>query len=306
MLAIGRSKLLYNSIVYLRNLGERFEAIITDTAYPEYEIKEHDFKTLAEESGAKFFLTPNLLSSEIVNLIEENNIEIAISANWKYKIKPDFLSLFKKGVLNFHMGNLPDYKGNATVNWAILNGEKFIYANVHRMVSEIDSGDIISKAKIDIDKTTYVGDILNEAGELAPKLFKEALERIRKNSLYYLERGSIGGLRCYPRMEADHQINWLDNAEKIHRLIKASSRPFSGAFSFLNGKKVIIWKASIKRPKFKFLSVPGQIVEINRETGFVYVACIDSFLEIQEIEISNNSLIPVAFIKSIRSRFKYE
>lgn len=306
MIAIGRSRLLYDTIGYLSRQGEQFEAIITAEAYPEYDIKEDDFRALAEEINANFFKTKNLLLPEIIKLIKEKNIDIGISVNWRYRIDSNFLNLFKEGILNFHLGNLPDYKGNATANWAILNGEKFIYANIHKMALELDSGDIVAKARIKINSDTYVGDVWDKAKILAPKLFGEAIEKMRNNSRYYLEKGSPNGLRCYPRLEEDHQINWFMTAEEVYRLIRASSRPYSGAFSFLNGRKVTVWKARIVKPGFKFLAIPGQVVGINKDSGFVSVACSDKFLELQEVEVDNNLVIPAVFVETIRARFKYK
>ena len=168
MIAIGRSRLLYNSIKYLSERGYTFNTIITDVAYKEYDIKEDDFKKLALKIDARFFLTKNLSDPEIIGLISGGNIDIALSVNWGYKIEYSFISLFKNGILNLHLGNLPDYKGNATPNWAILNGEKFIYANVHKVDIDLDAGDILSRTKIEINENTYVADILSDACKVAP------------------------------------------------------------------------------------------------------------------------------------------
>ncbi len=121
IIAIGRSKYLYDAIKHLHNKKFSFKAIFTDTAYEEYEIKPHDFEILAKEIGADFFLGNDIRSSDLINLIKENNIKLAISANWKYTIPKQQLDLFEYGIYNYHLGNLPDYKGNATVNWTIIN-----------------------------------------------------------------------------------------------------------------------------------------------------------------------------------------
>ena len=304
LIAIGRSKLLYDSIIYLKNNGYIFKAIITDKAYGEYDIKEDDFEKLAEDISARFYLTNNLSLHNIKQLIINENIDLAISANWKYIFESSFLDLFRNGILNLHLGNLPNYKGNATVNWAIINGETYIYASILKMTIDLDAGDIISKAKIEITENTYIGDILDKVKELAPILFEEAITKIRENPNYFLEAGIKRGLRCYPRLPEYSQINWMDSGENIHRLIRASSRPYSGAFTFLDNKKIIIWRANIVRPENSFLAVPGHIVEIDKESGSIFVACKDVFLEVTEIEVENDILKPASFLKSIRLRFR--
>jgi len=304
MIAIGRSRLLYNSIRYLWDKGYSFDAIVTDTAYEEYDIKESDFMELASKVGAGFFLIKNPSIPEIIAFISKHKIDIAISVNWGSIIDSSFISLFKDGILNLHLGNLPDYKGNATVNWSILNGEKYIYANVHRMENDLDAGDILSRTKIKISESTYVADILADTCKVAPLLFEEAIAKIRENPEYFIEAGSKKGMRCYPRLPEYNQINWFDSGENIFRLIRASSRPYSGAFTFLDNKKIIIWRANIVRPENSFLAVPGHIVEIDKESGSIFVACKDVFLEVTEIEVENDILKPASFLKSIRLRFR--
>src|SRR3954469_13263708 len=178
LIAIGRSRYLYDAIRHLHSLGYVFKAIVTEEAYEEYDIKHHDFETLANAIGARFLMTKVLLSDEIVGLIEDNKIRVAISANWKYTIPKKFLELFSYGILNFHLGNLPDYKGNATVNWSIINGEKYINGNIHKMDPKLDAGDIVARKSIPINDRSYIADVLKQAEIDAPLLFEEAVEKV--------------------------------------------------------------------------------------------------------------------------------
>ena len=225
MIAIGRAAFLYNSVEYLHNKGYKIDAIITDEGYEEYDRHADDFKDLANRIGCRFFKVSSLNIPEIFELIKKNKCDIAISVNWKYKIPKHFISLFKLGMYNLHMGNLPDYKGNATPNWTILNGEKFMYVNIHKITEDFDAGDIIVRKKINIGENDYIGDIISKAVEIAPKLYKEAINKIRKKSTYKLIKGTKEGLRCYPRLPIDSQITWNESAGNIHRLIRASSHP---------------------------------------------------------------------------------
>ena len=116
LIAIGRSRYLYDGVKYLLSKGYSFKAIVTEEAYEEYDIKHTDFESLAKECGAAFFMVKSVNNDELIKIIRDNKIRVAISVNWKYTIPKNFLDLFECGILNFHLGNLPDYKGNATVN----------------------------------------------------------------------------------------------------------------------------------------------------------------------------------------------
>ncbi len=305
LVAIGRSRYLYDGICHLVSKGYHFKAIITEEAYGEYDIKHHDFETLAAKIGAKFFMTKTLHSDEIIRIIHSNNIRIAISANWKYTIPKNVLDLFEYGILNFHLGNLPDYKGNATVNWTIINGEDHINGNIHKMDPELDAGDVICMKTISIGSSTYIAEVIKQAVHDAPLLYEEAIEKVFANREAYQIKGSVHGLRCYPRLPEDNQVNWNETVENISRLVRASSHPYLGAFSFLNGVKIIIWKAAVFIPQEKYSAVAGHVISIQRDRGTIMVACGNGFLEVQEIECEGKVMPPAAYIKSIRLRFKY-
>ena len=305
IIAIGRSRYLFDGIKFLVSKGFIFKAIVTDEAYDEYDVKATDFEILAKEINAVFIKTSNVNNEELINIIESNNIKTAISANWKYVISEKFRSLFECGILNFHLGNLPDYKGNATVNWTIINGEKFIYGNIHKMENELDSGNIIARKKIEINEDTYIDEILKQAEIDVPFLYYDALMKINNDSFYFELKGTSDGLRCYPRLPEDSQIDWSKSVEDIHKLIRASSHPYSGAFTFLNDKKIIIWKARIVFDN-NFLAIPGHIVEINNINNTILVACSNGLLEINSSDIVGEIKSSQVEIKSIRSRFKYK
>jgi methionyl-tRNA formyltransferase len=305
IIAIGRSRYLLEGIKHLVKKGYEFKAIVTEEAYDEYDIKHQDFENLAKELKAQFFMIKSVNQQELIEIIKANKVRAAISVNWKYTIPKSFLDLFECGILNFHLGNLPDYKGNATVNWSIINGEKRIFGNIHKMDPELDAGDVISRKAIGISDKTYIAEILARAAKDVPVLYEKALGKVLRKPGAYLIKGSKHGLRCYPRLPEDSQIDWTTSAQKISRLVRASSNPYAGAYSFLNGEKIIIWKAAVFKPKEKFLAVPGHVVGIQKENKFIQVACGKGMLELQEIEHQGKKITPADFIKSIRLRFKY-
>ncbi|HEX3079853.1 MAG TPA: formyltransferase family protein, partial [Puia sp.] len=202
------------------------------------------------------------------------------------------------------LGNLPDYKGNATVNWSIINGEDKIYGNIHKMDPELDAGDVISRKAIPITDQTYIADILKQAVQDVPLLYEEALLKVFKEPDAFEVKGSLKGLRCFPRLPEDSQINWNESARNISRLVRASASPYNGAFSFLHGEKIIIWKAEEFDYGEKFLAVAGHVVGIQKDKKTIRVACGEGMLEIIEIEYKGTRMAPTDIIKSIRIRFK--
>lgn len=305
IIAIGRSRYMYDSIIHLMEKGYRFAAIVTEKAYEEYDIKEEHFEELAAKSGAAYFCTANVNIPELVKVVKEQQVDIAISANWRFKLPKEFLNLFACGVFNYHLGNLPDYNGNATINWTLVHGLDHINGNIHKMDPELDSGDIVVRKSVPIDENDYVADVLYKAQQDTPALFEKALELLWNDYSYFELKGVSTGSRCFPRLPEDSQIQWEKSAKEIANLIRASSQPYFGAYTYVNGERVTIWKARPYYPGYEFYAIPGHVVGIEKETGHILVACGEGMLELQEVEYKGNVSLPAANFKSIRLRFKY-
>ena len=302
LVAIGRSRLLHDSVEHLAAAGHRFAAIVTAPPSPEYDVGPAEFAVLADRLGCELFVVEKGgVPKEVAAAVERHRPAAGISVNWQYVLPGPFLDLFPHGLLNLHLGNLPDYKGNATVNWSILNGENEIHANVHRMAVELDAGDVIARTPIPLDDTTYVGDVLARARELAPELFREALDRLAEDPAACVVPGSTAGLRCYPRLPEDGLLDWSRPAWEVARLVRASSRPYPGAYSFLGGRRVTVWRAAVA-DRTDFLAVPGHVLGPGPGSTLL-VACGDGALELQEVTVGDDAVEPGALTRSIRARF---
>jgi methionyl-tRNA formyltransferase len=300
---IGRTEYLYNTAEDLFKNNHEIKVIVTAKAAPEYKRCEEDFKELALRLNAHFFKSTTLDSPEIITAL--NGLDTGISVNWINIIKEKHIKLFRHGILNAHLGDLPRYRGNACPNWAIIQGEKEVVLTIHLMEGDIlDSGRIIVQEKYQIDTNTYIGDIYLWAEKSIPQAFLKALSLLKKDpgfTLKYADPNSPVSFRCYPRRPEDSEIDWYQPAESIHRIIRASSRPLHGAYTYYHNKKLVIWRASLIKDDSKFLAIPGQIADIN-EDGSVSVITGKGKLKIDDLEYDGLRNSPSYFIKSIRER----
>jgi len=300
---IGRTEYLFNTAEDLLRSNHEIKAVVTAKAAPEYKRNEEDFRELASGLDIPFFKSRTLDSPEIISAL--NGLDIGISVNWVNMIQEKHIKLFRHGILNAHLGDLPRYRGNACPNWAIIQGEKEVALSVHSMEGgTLDSGRIIVQEKYPIDTNTYIGDIYQWAEKAIPRAFLRALSLLEKDPNYklkYADPNSPEAFRCCPRRPEDSKIDWHQPAELIHRIIRASSEPLAGAFTFYQGEKMVIWHASLVEDDRKYLAVPGQIADIG-EDGSVIVITGNGKLEIDDVEHKGIRRSPSYFIKSIRER----
>jgi methionyl-tRNA formyltransferase len=156
-----------------------------------------------------------------------------------------------------------------------------------------------------------MGHVIDFAVAKAPKMFEEAL--------YGLESGTIqprrqdaakkSPFRCYPRIPSDSKIDWCKSAREIDTLIRASSDPYSGAYSYLKTgemiRKVYIWKSRVILEETEDIGTPGHIIKNETETGESWVFTGKGILAIclVQYEGEDDRFGPGNVWRSIRMRF---
>jgi methionyl-tRNA formyltransferase len=299
---IGRTEILYDTALKLKDAGHEIVCILTSKEASEYKRGAEDFRVLAEQWAVPFVYSARIREQR--DFLSQTMADIAVSINYSGVIPKEITVLFPLGILNAHGGDLPRYRGNACQAWAILNGEKKIGLCIHRMVGdELDSGDIIARDYLPIGIETTVGDALKWIERVTPELFVHALSQLQLDPEFILEsqpKDPASALRCYPRRPEDGRIDWKKSASDVLRLINASGKPYTGAYCDFEGVKLIVWRAELVEDSEVFCAVSGQIIAVGE--NFVDVACGAGKIRILEAEVCGLSHPPRLWINSIRKR----
>ena len=302
---IGRTRLLLEAARAAVAAGFSIAVVWTCRAEAYYRCPEDEFEKFAAEVGAAFVNDERINSDASRRRLEALGCEAAISANWLTVIRRPVLDVFRLGVLNVHFGDLPRYRGNAVVNWAILNGENVVGVCIHRMTGQLDAGPVLLRKHFELGPDTYVSDVHRwfEAG--VPRWFVEVLAGLADGTIAAEQQSVDPGavLRCYPRRPEDSQIDWRRPVESVYRMVRASSHPFSGAFSTLEGtSRVTIWRGRPVDNRGAFLAIPGQVCyAIDNDP---VIACADGILRLTEIDVEGvpHELAKRVVLRSLRNR----
>lgn len=282
---IGRTKMLYNTIRLFSEL-ENFEIAFIWTCKDEvsYEFRWQNFQTLAEKIQCPFIYEP-----KVIDCLYELNADVVLSMNFVNLIPQEFIDKFRLGVLNAHAGDLPRYKGNACPNWAILNAESEIALSIHQMDSGLDSGPVIVKKFFQLTDDSYIGDIYIWLEKIIPAAFLSGVELLNSGFVPAKQEGE--SLRAFARKPEDGRLAFRKKIEWNLRLIRASSRPFSGAYCFLNNTevRVTIFRAERCTLNYQFLAVDGQILECSESELNFCVAVNGEALKVTDFEIDGLS-----------------
>lgn len=220
---------------------------------------------------------------EISEYLAEEGPDLVVVCSYD-KILPEEL-LGKIPFFNVHYAPLPRYRGRATVNWAIINGERTFAACIHKIVPELDAGDVYLKGEIRIDDRDTIEEVYGKLNEVIKETLGRTVLGAFKGEITPVKADKdIAPSYCCTRLPEDGFIDWSRPTIEIDRLIRAVGHPFPGAFTYLNGEKIYIWKAQpvINAPSYEG-RVPGRIVNILKGKG-VEVLTGDGIMLIDDVQ----------------------
>lgn len=311
ILALGRTRLLYDAVRAVAQAGHELAAIVTAPAPQEYGVTELDFADLAREMGCAFYNVrhPGQELSDVLSAV--GGVDAGITVNWVGLLTQEVLGGFRLGMLNAHLGDLPRFRGNACPNWAILSGEGEVALCVHVVESgRLDCGRIISRARCSIREATTIGEVYAWSDREGPSLFVHALQRLAADPGYQLDYASPDAeeaFRCYPRTPDDSHIDWAKSAVALARLIRASSAPLHGAYTYIveEGllRRLYVLDACVVAEHTMDLAEPGRILRNDPQTGCTRVMCGTGVLEITRCRLDDGAdFAPGRVFRSIRMK----
>lgn len=202
-------------------------------------------KNLALKNKIPVFTPENIGAADIAN-IQRIAPQIILSVYYRSLLPDEVLKTAPRGAYNIHGSYLPKYRGRAPINWVLVNGEAETGATLHHMIARADAGDIVDREKVKIDFDDNALTLTKKVSAAARKIIKRALPLLENGPAKGIPQDMSQSTYFGRRTPEDGQIDWSWDALRIYNLIRAVTKPFPGAFTYLpDGRKIIIWKAKI-------------------------------------------------------------
>jgi methionyl-tRNA formyltransferase len=200
-----------------------------------------------------------------------------------------------------HLGKLPEYRGRATVNWAIINDHSQTAVSIHKVVPLLDSGNLLAQKMIEIKSTDSINDVYVKINKYIEDKISSLVTKALSGYEGVAQKGK--STYCCTRLAEDGLIDWNKTSKEIHNLIRALTFPYPGAFSYVDEKKVIILESEIpKKPKKYIGRIPGRVISIVKGFG-VEVLTGDSSLIVKKIFVDGQKKNASEYIKSSKVTF---
>ena len=231
----------------------------------------------------------NLKNAEDISAINAMNLDLAFVIGWQRLIPDEILREISIGVFGMHGSSmdLPLGRGRSPMNWSIIEDRKFFYTNLFKYDAGVDSGDILDTFLFSI-RADDNAETMHFKNTLAMKhLILKNLSVLLENDFTLKKQKDIAPTYYPKRNPSDSLIDWERDIFYIEKHIRAVTKPFNGAYTYLKNEKVEIYRAAIFETDlvdFGFKDEEfGKIVEVFPNGKFL-VRCRSGLLLVHEFE----------------------
>lgn len=275
----------YRCLAELLKQGAEVALVFTHEDSATEEIWFQSVRELAENHGIPY-VTSDINEPTNVARLTEIAPDFILSFYYRNMIKPEVLEIPKKGALNLHGSFLPKYRGRVPVNWAVINGETETGATLHYMVEKPDAGDIVDRERVEIEFTDTAFDVFTKVTGAAVTVIARAWPLLRDGKAQRIPMDLKAGSYFGGRKPADGLIDWTKSAVQVYNLIRGVTHPYPGAFTFLNGRKIVIWRAW----PVAGAGAPGKVVA----TEPLLVGTGEGLLEVRSLQVEGEEEVSAA------------
>ena len=226
-------------------------------------VHQSPVKTYAVEHDLPLFQPEKLRNEEFLSQIQSLNADIFVVVAFRMMPKVLF-SMPRLGTFNLHASLLPDYRGAAPINYAVINGEAKSGVTTFFINEKIDEGNILLQAETEISPEDNAGTLHDRLMEIGAKLVVETLDGLAKGKLTEIPQNQKENPKtAYKIFKEDTKIDWEKEVEVIHNFIRGMS-PYPAAFTILevSGEQKIL---KIFKGKF-------QKIEHSKENGAIEIS----------------------------------
>lgn len=254
-------------------------------------LHESAVKRYARDKGLTILQPTNLKSPDFQQELEglKANLQIVVA----FRMLPrEVWEMPEYGTVNLHASLLPQYRGAAPINWAIINGETKTGVTTFYINERIDTGEVILQDKTEIHADENAGALHDRLMDLGAQLVLRTVTLIQKDSVHPIAQSETGALKTAPKINRDTcKIDWTDSALPIYNKIRGLS-PYPASWTNLYNpdKPVVlkIYKAGYKEGEHSYEA--GRLL-LN--DGLLEVAVADGFISLQEIQVSGKKKMTV-------------
>jgi methionyl-tRNA formyltransferase len=216
------------------------------------------FDELSKQALIPLIKIKNSKDPGTIQLIGSYEPDLILVVSWSQIIPKEIIDLAPQGCLGIHYSLLPQRRGGAPLNWAIIDGLTRSGITLFFLDEGVDSGDIVAQKEFEIAETDTPKELLDKICVLAPQIIEENIEAIESGNVKPTKQSEAKATYTHRRKPEDGLIDWNKTTKEIYNFIRALAPPYPGAFTYLGNRKLTIPRARLKEGR---LDIEGYITE---------------------------------------------
>lgn len=248
-------------------------------------IQQSAVKQYAMQAGLNVLQPEKLKADSFVEQFKLLDADLAIVI--AFRMLPEIIwSEPRLGTFNLHASLLPQYRGAAPINWAIINGETTTGVTTFMLNHEIDKGDVLTQVKVEITDSESAGTLHDKLMKIGSELVVETIEKIASGNAAPIQQGDskVESLKLAPKIfKEDCAINWSREPQVIHNLVRGLS-PYPAAWTTAkNSEETIVIKLYTSHyESTSHNSALGTVLSDDKQ--YIKVACQGGYIYIDELQ----------------------
>ena len=271
-------------------------AVVTQPDKPKGRGKAMQFppvKEVAVRENIPVYQPRRVRDPEFIKILKEIDPDVIVVVAFGQIIPQEIIDLPKYGCINVHGSILPKYRGAAPIQWAVIDGEKESGVTTMQMDAGLDTGDMLLKTIIPLEKEETGGSLFEKLSTAGAKLLIETLEKLEEGSIVPEKQGESPTPYAKMLTKEMGDLDWKKDAVLLEQLIRGLNQ-WPSAYTHLNGKTLKIWSAEVEERETK--EKPGTVVEVNKKELKVQTG--KGILSLKEVQIEGKKRMEIdAFLR---------
>ena len=271
------------------------EAVIT--LKPEYVAKRSavaDYRALMAGRAIPFYEIAHVNNPESAQLLRNLQLDVLFVIGWSQIIAPEILAIPRIGMIGAHASLLPHNRGSAPVNWALIKGERQTGNSLIWLASDLDEGDVIDQTVIPITEYDTCATVYDCVAVSNREMILRALPKIIQGARPGQKQQHSDEPLLPRRRPNDGLVDWNRPNAEIYNFVRGLTRPYPGAFSFLDGRRWHIWNCALLTSNLNHAAageIVGPVISPNVQACGQLVGCGKGQILLLEIESDDGNVL---------------
>lgn len=243
------------------------------------------FESLCRSEAIPMTETTSVNDPEVVDQIRDCDPELLFVIGWSELVTETVLNVPSVAALGMHPAPLPRGRGRAPLAWSLIKGLDETALTLFHLVEEADAGDIVAQKPMPIAMEDDAGSMYDKMVETGREMIREYHPQFEEGAAPRTSQNDDEAT-WWPRRRPEHGlIDWNQSPRDVYNWIRGQTRPYPGAFSYIDNKKVTVWQASSPDTGRAFAQ-PGEIMYCNGDA--LGVGVWEGVIELTELQVGDD------------------